>query len=317
MSAVADGIASLRDQDYSVSVAAPETASALRSAGRRLQRHRPGPADPATGPVPARAAARHGDTGHAARAGADQRTRHGPVRQPRGAPGVRRRPQARGPCVRGAARVSAPRRCAPPSRRTATRCSPWSMHGESQVFHLSQRRFLLNGQPHRLLPAQAAHARAQCARGGDLEARDPRDRARDQQLGRADRLARAVRPATRAAPDDAQLRRVFGAIEERMAHLAGFVDGYSRFAKLPRPRPVAVALAGVHRAPAHRRAVRESTGALPREPRMVRRVAAAAGPAQSAQELSRGRIGRRRDHACRWPQAAAACCSSSSIAARA
>ncbi|HEX9772436.1 MAG TPA: sensor histidine kinase, partial [Steroidobacteraceae bacterium] len=41
-------------------------------------------------------------------------------------------------------------------------------------------------------------------------------------------------------PDEAQLKRVFGAIEERMAHLAGFVDGYSRFAKLPRPRPIAV-----------------------------------------------------------------------------
>jgi signal transduction histidine kinase len=36
------------------------------------------------------------------------------------------------------------------------------------------------------------------------------------------------------------LRRVFGAIEERMAHLSGFVDGYSRFAKLPRPRLAAV-----------------------------------------------------------------------------
>ena len=43
-----------------------------------------------------------------------------------------------------------------------------------------------------------------------------------------------------ANPDEAQLRRVFGAIEERMAHLSGFVDGYSRFAKLPRPRLAAV-----------------------------------------------------------------------------
>jgi nitrogen fixation/metabolism regulation signal transduction histidine kinase len=34
--------------------------------------------------------------------------------------------------------------------------------------------------------------------------------------------------------------RVFGAIEERMSHLAQFVDGYSRFAKLPQPRPAHV-----------------------------------------------------------------------------
>jgi len=40
-------------------------------------------------------------------------------------------------------------------------------------------------------------------------------------------------------PDTAQLQRVFAAIDERMAHLSQFVDGYSRFAKLPRPRPQA------------------------------------------------------------------------------
>jgi nitrogen fixation/metabolism regulation signal transduction histidine kinase len=41
-------------------------------------------------------------------------------------------------------------------------------------------------------------------------------------------------------PDTAQLQRAFGAIEERMSHLAQFVDGYSRFAKLPKPRPAHV-----------------------------------------------------------------------------
>jgi nitrogen fixation/metabolism regulation signal transduction histidine kinase len=41
-------------------------------------------------------------------------------------------------------------------------------------------------------------------------------------------------------PDPAQLQRVFAAIEERMAHLSEFVEGYSRFAKLPRPRPASI-----------------------------------------------------------------------------
>ena len=31
--------------------------------------------------------------------------------------------------------------------------------------------------------------------------------------------------------------RVFATIEERMSHLSQFLEGYSRFAKLPRPRP--------------------------------------------------------------------------------
>jgi nitrogen fixation/metabolism regulation signal transduction histidine kinase len=41
-------------------------------------------------------------------------------------------------------------------------------------------------------------------------------------------------------PDAAQLDRVFTTIGERAAHLATFIDGYARFAKLPRPRPEAV-----------------------------------------------------------------------------
>jgi two-component system, NtrC family, nitrogen regulation sensor histidine kinase NtrY len=42
------------------------------------------------------------------------------------------------------------------------------------------------------------------------------------------------------APEPAQLERVFATIAERAAHLATFIEGYARFAKLPRPRPAAV-----------------------------------------------------------------------------
>jgi nitrogen fixation/metabolism regulation signal transduction histidine kinase len=42
---------------------------------------------------------------------------------------------------------------------------------------------------------------------------------------------------------DERLRRVFETIGERAAHLATFIDGYARFAKLPRPRPARVSWA--------------------------------------------------------------------------
>ena len=42
-------------------------------------------------------------------------------------------------------------------------------------------------------------------------------------------------------PDAERLARVFSTIEERASHLATFIDGYARFAKLPRPRPAEVA----------------------------------------------------------------------------
>jgi signal transduction histidine kinase len=38
-----------------------------------------------------------------------------------------------------------------------------------------------------------------------------------------------------------QLARVFATIEERARHLAGFIEGYSQFAKLPHPRVAPVA----------------------------------------------------------------------------
>jgi nitrogen fixation/metabolism regulation signal transduction histidine kinase len=41
-------------------------------------------------------------------------------------------------------------------------------------------------------------------------------------------------------PDTAQLDRVFKTIEERARHLHTFIDGYARFAKLPKPRVEAV-----------------------------------------------------------------------------
>ena len=198
-SAVADGIASLRDEDYSVSIAPPAAPSPTRRLVDAYNCRRAGAAHATTGPVPARAAARHRDPGHTARARADERARHGAVREPCGAPALRRRPQARGAGVRAACSTTFRRRCVRHSRRTAIRSSRWSFRGESQVFHLSQRSFLLNGQPHRLCLLKQLTRELNAREAGDLEARDPRDRPRDQQLCGADRVACAIGAAARGA----------------------------------------------------------------------------------------------------------------------
>ena len=105
-------------------------------------------------------------------------------------------------------------------------------------------------------------------------------------------------------PDRAQLQRVFAAIGERMSHLAGFVDGYSRFAKLPRPRPEAVDWHGFLES---LRTVAPFTLAapLPTRPGWFDASQIAAGADEPAQECARsGFAGRRGAHrrraAARW-----------------
>ncbi len=239
VSAVADGIASLRDQDYSLSIAAPETASALRrlvdaynGIGQVLRTQRQDlyqrellldTVIQAT-PLALVLTNAHGTVLYANLA----------ARQVFGD----------GRKLEGHA-FSALLDSVPAAMRAAfaeDRDSLFTvgMNAESQVFHLSQRRFLLNGQPHRL------YLLKQLTR--ELNAREVATWKRVIRVI-AHEINNSVAPIASLAqsgqqlalaPDEAQLRRVFGAIEERMAHLAGFVEGYSRFAKLPRPRPVAV-----------------------------------------------------------------------------
>lgn len=112
--------------------------------------------------------------------------------------------------------------------------------GEPQVFHLSQRRFLLNAQSHRLILLK------QLTR--ELAAQEV---ATWKKVIRviAHELNNSLAPITSLAhsgrllahePDAAQLVRVFSTIEERASHLATFIEGYARFAKLPRPRAAPV-----------------------------------------------------------------------------
>ncbi|HET8553556.1 MAG TPA: ATP-binding protein [Rhodanobacteraceae bacterium] len=115
------------------------------------------------------------------------------------------------------------------------------MDGGEEVFHVSQRTFRLQGRPHRLY----------------LFRRMTRELAR-QEVAAWKRVIRVIThelnnslaPISSLAHSGAELARrgdaerlpgVFASIGERARHLHGFVDGYARFAKLPKPQPVAVA----------------------------------------------------------------------------
>ena len=129
----------------------------------------------------------------------------------------------------------------PPSLREALQDSrdrlfTATIKDEAEVFHVSHRQFLLNGQPHRLRLLKQL-AREVNAQEVAIWKRVIRVIAHEINNSVAP-IASLAQSGQRLAlqPDTAQLSRVFGAIEERMAHLAQFVDGYSRFAKLPQPR---------------------------------------------------------------------------------
>lgn len=117
--------------------------------------------------------------------------------------------------------------------------------GEPQVYHLSRRGFLLNAQPHRLvllkqltreLAAQEVAVWKKVIRVIAHELNN--SLAPISSLVHSGRLL--ARGMPEHTPDPAQLERVFTTIGERTAHLTSFIDGYARFAKLPRPRPAPV-----------------------------------------------------------------------------
>jgi len=112
--------------------------------------------------------------------------------------------------------------------------------GEPQVYHLSQRQFLLNTVPHRLLLLKLL-TREINAQEIVTWKRLIRVIAHElnNSLAPVSSLAHSARQLA-ANPDPAMLDKVFNTIEERLRHLQSFIEGYSRFAKLPQPRPVPV-----------------------------------------------------------------------------
>jgi signal transduction histidine kinase len=115
---------------------------------------------------------------------------------------------------------------------------------EPEILHLSLRHFTLNARSHHLyllkqltreLNAQEVATWKKVIRVIAHELNNS--------LAPISSLAHSGR-ALAAAPDPAALARVFDTIAGRAQHLHSFIDGYARFAKLPRPRPERVAWPG-------------------------------------------------------------------------
>jgi two-component system nitrogen regulation sensor histidine kinase NtrY len=109
--------------------------------------------------------------------------------------------------------------------------------GEPQVYHVSQRRFLLNAHPHRLLLLKQLTREINSQEVATWK-KVIRVIAHElnNSLAPISSLAHSGQILARAPPDPEQLGRVFSTIEDRARHLAGFIEGYAQFAKLPQPR---------------------------------------------------------------------------------
>ncbi len=114
--------------------------------------------------------------------------------------------------------------------------------GEPQVYHVSQRRFLLNALPHRLLLLKQVTREINSQEVATWK-KVIRVIAHElnNSLAPISSLAHSGQILARSPPNPEQLQRVFSTIEDRAKHLAGFIEGYSRFAKLPHPRLAPVA----------------------------------------------------------------------------
>jgi two-component system, NtrC family, nitrogen regulation sensor histidine kinase NtrY len=117
---------------------------------------------------------------------------------------------------------------------------------EANVFHVAQRRFVLNAQEHRLVLLKQL-TRELAAQEVAVWKKVIRVIAHElnNSLAPISSLANSGLMLTRASAeaehdrqDAARLERVFSTIAGRAAHLATFIDGYARFAKLPKPRLV-------------------------------------------------------------------------------
>jgi len=114
--------------------------------------------------------------------------------------------------------------------------------GEPQVYHVSQRRFLLNALPHRLLLLKQLTREINSQEVATWK-KVIRVIAHElnNSLAPISSLAHSGQILARSPPNPEQLLRVFSTIEDRAKHLAGFIEGYAQFAKLPHPRLAPVA----------------------------------------------------------------------------
>lgn len=111
--------------------------------------------------------------------------------------------------------------------------------GEPEVYHLSRRSFVLNGQPHELMLLKQL-TRELAAQEVIVWKKVIRVIAHELNNSLAP-IRSLAHSGALLAGDNAQLERVFATIGDRASHLATFIEGYAKFAKLPKPRPVPVA----------------------------------------------------------------------------
>jgi nitrogen fixation/metabolism regulation signal transduction histidine kinase len=113
--------------------------------------------------------------------------------------------------------------------------------GEPEVYHLSRRGFVLNGQPHELLLLEQL-TRELAAQEVQVWKKVIRVIAHELNNSLAPIRSLAHSGTVLAVRgESAELERAFATIGERAAHLATFIEGYASFAKLPKPRPAPVA----------------------------------------------------------------------------
>jgi nitrogen fixation/metabolism regulation signal transduction histidine kinase len=113
--------------------------------------------------------------------------------------------------------------------------------GEPEVYHVSRRGFVLNGQPHELLLLKQL-TRELAAQEVIVWKKVIRVIAHELNNSLAPIRSLAHSGSLLAAgTESAPLERVFATISERASHLATFIEGYAKFAKLPKPRPSPVA----------------------------------------------------------------------------
>ncbi len=113
--------------------------------------------------------------------------------------------------------------------------------GEAEVYHLSRRGFVLNGQPHELVLLKQL-TRELAAQEVIVWKKVIRVIAHELNNSLAPIRSLAHSGSLLAVgAESANLERVFATIGERASHLATFIEGYAKFAKLPKPRPAAVA----------------------------------------------------------------------------
>ncbi|MES1173513.1 MAG: ATP-binding protein [Myxococcales bacterium] len=109
--------------------------------------------------------------------------------------------------------------------------------GESGTYHLAKRHFELDNEPHTLLMVK--HLTPELGRQ-EIEVWKKVIRLINHELNNSlapiSSMVHSARLIAKNPEQLPKLDRVFDIIEERSTHLAAFLEGYARFARLPKPR---------------------------------------------------------------------------------